>query len=34
MHEEEDEEDEHWNQISNEFDEEPLTRISEQLHAM
>ncbi|XP_011629898.1 uncharacterized protein LOC105422287 [Pogonomyrmex barbatus] len=28
MHEEEDEEDEHWNQISNDLDEEPLTRIS------
>lgn len=30
LHDEEDEEDEHWNQISNDLDEEPLTRISEQ----
>ncbi|XP_071556524.1 uncharacterized protein [Temnothorax nylanderi] len=30
LHEEEEEEDEHWNQISNDLDEEPLTRISGQ----
>jgi hypothetical protein len=30
LHDEENEEDEHWNQISNDLDEEPLTRISGQ----
>jgi len=30
LHDEEDEEDEYWNQISNDLDEEPLTRISGQ----
>lgn len=34
MHDEENEEDEHWNQILNEHDEEPLMRISEQLRPM